>query len=146
MNLKNKIAELIRPLIEENGFDLVELKLGRYRQNTNIRIFVDSDNGVQLDDCAKLSKAIDIVLEEKDVFRHGYTIEVSSPGLDRPLTTSKDFKRRIGEQVQILFAQADQSPIKGELTGADDSCVELLTKDGTQKIQLAGVKMGKIIL
>ncbi|MCP4705197.1 MAG: hypothetical protein GY865_11345, partial [candidate division Zixibacteria bacterium] len=111
MNLKNKIAELVKPLIEENGFDLIELKLGRYRQNNNIRIFVDSDNGIQLGDCAKLSKAIAVILEEKNLFQSRYTIEVSSPGLDRPLQTSKEFRRRIGEQVQILFTGSDQSPI-----------------------------------
>ncbi len=146
MNLKNKIAELILPSIEENGYDLVELKLSRYKQNNAIRIFVDSDNGVKLEDCAKLSKGIDVLLEDNNMFRSGYTIEVSSPGLDRPLQTSKEFKRRIGEQVQILFNQADRSPINGELTGVDDLSVELLTKEGTQKIDLAGIKMGKIIL
>ena len=146
MNLKNKIADLIKPPIEKSGFDLVELKLARYRQNHAIRIFVDSDNGVKLDECAKLSKAIDVVLEDNNIFRNGYTIEVSSPGLDRPLKTGKDFRRRIGEMVQILFDQDGHSPIKGEITGADDLSVELLTKEGTQKIELAGVKMGKIIL
>ncbi len=146
MSLKNKIAELIKPPIEEKGFDLVELKLSRYRKSNAVRVFVDSNNGVKLDDCARISKAIDIVLDDNNIFRNGYTIEVSSPGLDRPLQTSKDFKRRIGAQVQILFNQADQSPIKGELTGADDLCIELLTEEGTKKIELAGVKMGKIIL
>lgn len=146
MGLKNKIAELIKPSLEDYGFDLVELKLARYRQNNAVRIFVDSDNGVKLDDCARLSKAVDLILEDNNIFRNGYTIEVSSPGLDRPMQTYKDFKRRIGEKVQILFEQTDQSPIKGELTGADDSCVVLLTEEGTQKIKLAGIKMGKIIL
>jgi len=146
MNLKNKIVVLIEPKIEEYGFDLVELKLSRYRQNNAVRIFVDSDNGVKLDDCARLSKAIDVILEDNNMFKSGYTIEVSSPGLDRPLKTSKEFKRRIGAQVQILFNQDGQSPIKGELTGVDDLSVALLTKEGEQKIDLAGIKMGKIIL
>ncbi len=146
MSLKNKIAELIKSPIEERGFDLVELKLSRYKKGNAVRVFVDSDNGVKLEDCAGLSKAIDVVLEDNNIFRNGYNIEVSSPGLDRPLQTSKDFRRRIGEQVQILFDQADQSPIMGELTGADDLCIELFTEEGTKKIELAGVKMGKIIL
>ncbi len=146
MDLKRKIVELIEPVIEENGFDLVELKLSHYKQSNTIRLFVDSDNGVKLEDCAKLSKAIDVILEDNNMFRSGYTIEVSSPGLDRPLQTRKEFKRRIGKQVKILFNQADQSPIEGEITGVDDLCVELLTKEGTQKIDLAGIKMGKIIL
>ncbi len=146
MDLKRKIVELIEPVIEENDFDLVELKLSHFKQSNTIRLFVDSDNGVKLEDCAKLSKAIDVILEDNNMFRSGYTIEVSSPGLDRPLQTRKEFKRRIGKQVQILFNQADQSPIEGELTGVDDLSVELLTKEGTHKIDLAGIKMGKIIL
>jgi ribosome maturation factor RimP len=146
MDLKRKIVELIEPVIEENDFDLVELKLSHFKQSNTIRLFVDSDNGVKLEDCAKLSKAIDVILEDNNMFRSGYTIEVSSPGLDRPLQTRKEFKRRIGKQVQILFNQADQSPIEGELTGVDDLSVELLTKEGPHKIDLAGIKMGKIIL
>jgi len=146
VSLKNKIVELIKPSIEEDGFDLVELKLSRYRKSNTLRVFIDSDNGVRLDDCARISRVIDVVLEDNNIFRNGYTIEVSSPGLDRPLQTSKDFRRRIGEQVQILFDRADLTPVEGKLTGADDLCIELLTERGARKIELAGVKMGKIIL
>ena len=144
--MKDKIMELIEPSIEKLGFDLVELKLARFKNNNTVRIFVDSDDGVNLDDCARISKAIDVVLEDNDIFGNGYTIEVSSPGLDRPLQTGKEFNRRIGEKVQIQFHQDDQSSIEGEITGADDLSVELLTKEGRQKIDLAGIKMGKIIL
>jgi ribosome maturation factor RimP len=143
---KERIAELISEPIEQEGFELIELKLSHYRKSNRLQVFVDSDNGVKLDDCARLSRAIEPVLEAGDIFKHGYVIEVSSPGLDRPLITARDFRRRIGETVRILFNDNQSAPASGELISADDRYIELQTKSGTSKYDLVSVKMGKIIL
>ena len=146
MSLKGRIEELIGTSIEQEGFELIELKLSQYRKNSGVRVFIDSDNGVQLDDCARVSRAIGIVLDDSGLFRDGYTLEVSSPGLDRPLHTMKDFKRRIGELVRIFFDDAGMAPVEGELIAVDEQEIELKSKDGSQKLELAGIRMGKIIL
>ncbi|UCD94114.1 MAG: ribosome maturation factor RimP [Candidatus Zixiibacteriota bacterium] len=142
---KEKIAELISEPIEQEGFDLVELKLSHYKSSNRLQIFVDSDNGVKLDDCARLTRVIAPVLEAGNLFKHGYIIEVSSPGLDRPLVTAREFRRRIGETVRIFFNDNESAPASGELISADDRYIELQTKDGTSKYDLVNVKMGKII-
>jgi len=145
MSLKEKIIGLITPAIENKGFELIELKIAQYKTQSRVRIFVDSDNGVTIDDCVLLTKTIDPILEDNNVFRHGYIIEVSSPGLDRPLTTARDFRRRIGEKVKLQFVDASEPAVEGELIAADDNYVELLLESGTGKYELPNIKSGKII-
>lgn len=145
MELKNRIMELLAAPLLEEGFDIVEIKLARYRKDSRLQIFVDSDNGVRLDDCAGLSRRIETIIEENQVFGSGYTLEVSSPGLDRPLLTARDFRRRVGETIQLTFNDLDIAPVKGELISADDVMLELKMSDGTRKINLDQVKMGKIL-
>lgn len=145
MELKNRIIELLAAPLLEEGFDIVEIKLARYRKDSRLQIFVDSDNGVRLDDCARLSHRIEAIIEENQVFGSGYTLEVSSPGLDRPLLTARDFRRRVGETIQLTFNDLDIAAVKGELISADDVMLELKTSDGTRKINLDQVKMGKIL-
>jgi len=146
MSLKIIIEELIKKPIEENGFELIELKLSQYKKSGGVRIFIDSDNGVRLDDCARISRVIGSVLENSNIFRDGYSIEVSSPGLDRPLQTIREFQRKIGEQVRIIFKNPAVPTVQGELTGANGQYIELLSDKGPVKIDHAEVKMGKIIL
>jgi ribosome maturation factor RimP len=108
-------------------------------------VFVDSDNGVMLDDCSRLSRVIELALDSDGALPDDYMLEVSSPGLDRPLQTCKDFRRRVGESIRIFFDDASRKPMEGELVGADDTSIELLIDDTSQKIDLAGVRMGKIL-
>nr|MBN2277928.1 ribosome maturation factor RimP [candidate division Zixibacteria bacterium] len=145
MSLKEKITGLITTPIENEGFELVELKLAQYKKQHRLRVFVDSDHGVTIDDCVRLTKAIDPILEENNVFRYGYVIEVSSPGLDRPLQTARDFRRRIGERIRIQFIDPATPSLEGELVGADDRFLEIQTGDDLSKVDLVQVKWGKII-
>lgn len=146
MELKDKIVELISTTLESEGFDLVELKLSRFKKNSRLQVFVDSDHGVNIDDCVRLSKAIETIIDGENIFEFGYVIEVSSPGLDRPLITVKDFRRRIGENLQIIFNDIEIPPVKGELVAVEETGLELRMKDGIKKIDLGTVRMGKIVI
>jgi ribosome maturation factor RimP len=146
MELKNKIVELITAPLESEGFDLVELKLARFKKNSRLQVFVDSDNGVSIDDCVRLSKAIETIMDGENIFEFGYVIEVSSPGLDRPLITVKDFRRRVGENLQIIFNDIEIPPVIGKLTAVEETVLELRTTDGVRKIDLGTVRMGKIVI
>ncbi|PKK83799.1 MAG: hypothetical protein CVT49_06585 [candidate division Zixibacteria bacterium HGW-Zixibacteria-1] len=145
MLLKRKIEELITPVIAEEGFELVELKLARYKRSSRLQLYVDSNNGVTIDDCARISRAVDPVLESNDIFTYAYTVEVSSPGLDRPLTTARDFRRRIGERVMVYFNDSGLLPQEGELVDADDSHIELQKDDNRSRYDLINIRMGKVI-
>ena len=146
MELKDKIVELITATLESEGFDLVELKLSRFKKNSRLQVFVDSDHGVNIDDCVRLSKAIETIIDGESIFEYGYVVEVSSPGLDRPLITVKDFRRRVGENLQIIFNDIEIPPVKGELVAVEETALELQTTDGIKRIDLETVRMGKIVI
>lgn len=145
MSIKEDVTNLIAGPIEEEGFDLVELKLAQYKNSRRIQVFVDSDNGVLLDDCARISRKLEDILEISGLFKSNYTLEVSSPGLDRPLHTAKDFARRIGETVEIFFNDSARAGTKGELVAVDEEQIELMTGDESVRLDLPDIKMGKII-
>jgi len=146
MKIKKELEKIIVSPIESEGFDLIELKVSRYKDSSRVQVFIDSDHGVLLDDCAQVSKAIGVVIDDSRILPGKYILEVSSPGLDRPLETSKDFYRRIGETVEIFFDDAAEAPLKGELVGAEEEQIELRMEDGNRKLNLAGIRMGKIII
>lgn len=109
------LREKIKPLIEEESLELVELEFFKGGSASVLRIFVDKVGGVTVDQCANLSRIIGDFLDMEDLIPHRYMLEVSSPGLDRPLTKGADFKRKIGERVKIFLREAEAG--KTELVG-----------------------------
>ena len=146
MVLKEKVKELILPSIGQAGFELVELKLARYKKQSRLQLFIDSDDGIKIDDCTMISRLVTPLLDDSDLFKFGYVIEVSSPGLDRPLKTAQDFRRKIGETVEVYFNDKDKPCSRGELVNVDDNCIELKTDQEQNKYDLVSIRMGKIIV
>ncbi len=145
MKLSDQINDYIKDPLELEGFEIIELKLSRYKNSHRVQIYVDSESGVSLDDCSRLSRVIGSIIEENNIIDARYILEVSSPGLDRPLTTSRDFSRRIGEKIQVFFDDAESVPVQGELISADEGSIELQVDEGKKKFDLVKVKKGKII-
>ena len=96
-----RLKELIRPAVEALGFELVGVVYRRGRERSLLRIYIDHDNGVMLDDCAAISHQVSGVMEVEDPIGGEYDLEVSSPGLDRPLFEAAHFDRFRGEQVRV---------------------------------------------
>ena len=139
-----EIKAFLQPIAEQTGVEIweVEVKLGK---SPSLTVYIDKEGGVDLDACEKFHRAIDEPLDEFDpTFGAPYTLNVSSPGLDRPLKTERDFKRHEGEKMEIkLFA-----PLKGRkyfeavLKGFDGNCVFLEEKGEEFKLELS--KIAKI--
>ena len=105
------VRELIEPIIEEQNLELVEIKyIPGGKRGSILRIVIDKENGVTLGDCTRVSKEVGYILEIKDVIPHSYQLEVSSPGLERPLRTLKDFEKFCGKKVSIITSQ----PLNGQ--------------------------------
>ena len=96
-----KTEELVMPLIEQNNFELVDVEYVKEGSNWYLRVYIDKDNGINVDDCELISRALSDLLDEKDFIEEAYILEVSSPGLGRPLKKEKDFARSIGEEIDI---------------------------------------------
>ena len=139
-----EIQNALQPIAEEMDIEIVEIELKQGKAPA-LTVYIDVEGGVDLNTCEKFHRAIDPVLDEVDpTFGAPYTLNVSSPGLDRPLKTARDFEKCMGEKVEVkLFA-----PLKGKkffeakLVGYDGNCVEIEDKNETVKLEIA--KIAKI--
>lgn len=100
--LRDRLASGVRAL----GFELVDVELMGGRQHQTLRVYIDSPQGVTVDDCADVSRQLSAILDVEDPFPGSYTLEVSSPGLDRPLVTPADFRRYQGALVKVRLLHA----------------------------------------
>lgn len=118
---ESKTEELVMPLIEQNEFELVDVEYVKEGGNWYLRVYIDKPNGINVDDCELISRALGDLLDENDFIEEAYILEVSSPGLGRPLKKDKDFARSIGEEVEIkLYRMRDGSKdFKGILKSYD---------------------------
>ena len=129
-----RVRSLAQPLLDENGLELVEVQYRREAQGWILRLFMDRPGGVTLDDCQRVSEQLGDHLDVEDLIDHAYSLEVSSAGLDRPLTRDADFVRFAGRTARI----ATQEPIQGQrnfrgrLAGMAGEAVLLALPDGRQ--------------
>ncbi|HBE84253.1 MAG TPA: ribosome maturation factor RimP, partial [Lachnoclostridium sp.] len=96
-----KTESFLLPLMEENNFELVDVEYVKEAGNWYLRAYIDKEGGITVDDCETISRRLGDWLDEKDFIADSYILEVSSPGLGRPLKKDKDFNRSIGEDVDI---------------------------------------------
>jgi ribosome maturation factor RimP len=101
--LFQSVTDLIGPLLKAQGFELVELQLQRNKGRWLVRVFADGEDGISLEDCRRLSLEIGHVLDTEDLIPSSYVLEVSSPGLDRPLRTARDFRRQCRRMVTVFL-------------------------------------------
>jgi ribosome maturation factor RimP len=125
------VRELAEPIIKELNLDLVAIEYLPQKGQGIVRITIDKDNGVTLDDCTKVSREVGYILEIKDLFSHPYRLEVSSPGLERPLKTLVDFEKFLGRKVSFKTSELfnGKRNFKGTLKQVQNGIV-LLEMDG----------------
>ena len=146
-DLKTDIEKLIEPIILQEGFELIEVKLSRHKSNYRLQLFVDSETGITLDECAQISRLAGAALDVADLLESKYFLEVSSPGLDRPLVSERDFRRRIGETIRVEYMENSRKKrITGKLTGVESGEIVLDDKGGTIRIALKTIEQGKVII
>jgi ribosome maturation factor RimP len=100
-SVTESIEELVTPIINENRLELVDVEYKKEGKNWVLRIFIDKEGGVTVDDCTQVSRHIEDLIEVEGIVPSSYTLEVSSPGLDRPLKKEKDFIRYQGKRVHV---------------------------------------------
>lgn len=103
---ESKTEEIVMPIINENNFELVDVEYVREGSNWYLRIYIDKSGGINIDDCELVSRYLSEKLDEKDFIEDAYILEVSSPGLGRPLKKEKDFQRSLGEEIEVKLYKA----------------------------------------
>lgn len=126
------IEELVLPITNEHNIELVDVEYVKEAGEYYLRIFIDKDGGVSLNDCEVITRAINPILDEKDPIKENYFLEVSSPGLDRPLKKEKDFIRYAGRDVEVkLYKNINGlKHFEAELVELVDNKVVKLIVDG----------------
>lgn len=127
----DKVSEIIEPIIEDLGYELVETEFIKEGSDWFLRVYIDSENGVKIDDCADISKAISGKLDENDVIIQAYNLEVSSPGIERVLKKDKDFQRFKGSKVSVkLFTNfQDKKQFTGNLGEVDEESLKIISEE-----------------
>ena len=131
---EQKTEEILLPIVEEYGFELVDVEYVKEGSNWYLRAYIDKSGGIGVNDCEVVSRRLSDILDEKDYIEDSYILEVSSPGLGRPLKKEKDFKRSLGEEVEIrTYRMIDR---KKEFTGIlkdyDETTVTIEMEDETE--------------
>ncbi len=102
------IENLLRPMAEEYSYEIVDVEYEKEGPNWYLKVFADKEGGFSINDCVTLSRALEAAIEADDPFEDPYVLEVSSPGLDRPLKKDKDFVRETGKLVEVKLYKADK--------------------------------------
>lgn len=131
-NIKTRVEETAKPVAESLGYEYVDTEFSKQGKDWILTLYIDSPNGIGLDDCEKVSRAVEPLLDEKDFIEQHYYLCVSSVGLDRPLKTQRDFERNMGKSVDIkLYRPVDGTKeYSGQITGYSKETIEIRTAEG----------------
>lgn len=142
------IEEYAEPLLREMGLEMVEVQFRREGHGWVLRLFIDSEPGVSLDDCAAVSRAISAWLDVEDLIEHAYHLEVSSPGLERPLKKIEDYHRFLGSKARIKLKEPRQGQrvFLGTLEEAGAEEVVLGTESGRVAILFSEIDRARLSL
>lgn len=149
MELQTRLEQLIEPMVMDMGYDLVRVRLtGAQRQTLQLMAERKDGQAMGVEDCAEISRATSALLDVDDPIPGAYTLEVSSPGLDRPLVREADFIRFAGYEAKVEMAQAvdGQKRFRGRIKADGDGTVKLEGDDGVFTIPFAGIRAAKLVL
>ncbi|ABR48829.1 protein of unknown function DUF150 [Alkaliphilus metalliredigens QYMF] len=143
MNKIESITEdLITPIVEAEQFELVDIEFKKEGPHKYLRVYIDKPGGITLDDCQKVSEGLSKKLDEADPIVENYFLEVSSPGLDRPLKREVDFLKFKGEMIELKLYEAidGQKTIEGELVGLIDDKIVIKISE-TEEVEMPREKV-----
>ena len=144
---KQELIRLLEPTIERMGYELTDLELKVGGRSGLVRIFIDQDEGVDIDDCEAVSRQVSAILDVEDPLPGNYTLEVSSPGLDRTLTKPAHFQRFMGEDVRVKlrFPLAGRRNFLGALKSADEENIEVEVDGEAHKLPIATIESARLV-
>ena len=149
-NIEAKVMPLLEPIVEANGLELVDLEFVKEGVNWYLRVYIDKDGGVNIDDCERVSRALEAKLDEHDPIEQAYILEVSSPGIDRPLKKESDFVKYQGEiiDVKLYKAQDGSKQYQGKLLGLEEGVLSIEEENGNvvkfEQKDIASVRLAVI--
>jgi ribosome maturation factor RimP len=147
LDLIQNISEKAERIAGANGLDLVDVELFRAGRRRILRVYIGKREGVSVEDCARVSRDLGVLLDAENVMQDdSYTLEVSSPGLDRPFKSLKDFRRNVGRFVRISVSEAVEGKrlFVGKLEGADETSVTVEADGAARSIPMDLIVQAKV--
>jgi ribosome maturation factor RimP len=146
MRALSDIQPIVQQKLDAMGFELYDIKLHHAGKHSLLRLCVDSDAGVTIDDCERISRELSVVLDVEEFSNHPYSLEVSSPGIERPLVKERDFRRALGRSVTLRLKTppGGAAALTGVVTGCENGVVALDTGEATQNVAVADILEGKM--
>lgn len=147
--LPSRVQELAEKVAGAHGVDVLELVLGHHGRSQVLSVVLDSNDGVDADVVERVTKQLSLELDEADPLPGSYILEVTTPGLDRPLLSGRDFRRQRGHEVEILREASGEQPraqLRGVVVAADDQVVTLEVGGSQIRVPLSDVVRGKVVL
>lgn len=143
-----KLKSIVEPIVEEMNYELVDLQYINEGGQWQLKVFIDNEAGITLDDCEKVSKKLDQILDDQDPIPHSYMLEVSSPGAERPLTKADDFIRFAGKQVIVkTYGPINgRRKFEGKLLGISGDNVQLELNGETVDLPLDKIARANLVL
>ncbi|MEN7342552.1 MAG: ribosome maturation factor RimP [Pseudomonadota bacterium] len=141
------IETLLTPVVERLGFELVDLEFKGGGGSSVLQVFIDGPNGITLDDCAMVSQHVSAILDVEDPIPGEYNLEISSPGLDRPLRREAHFEKYAGAEIKVKMRKGyvGKLRLKGILNGLDDSHVVLVVGDEELRLPMDKIESARLV-
>lgn len=135
-NTVSTVWELAEPIAKQLGYELWDVRFEKEGADWFLRIFIDKEDGISINDCVDMTHALDEPLDEADPIDQSYCLEVCSPGLERPLKRDSHFEKSVGKPIQVKLIRPlnGERELKGTLTGCDGGSFELTLDDGAKLI------------
>jgi ribosome maturation factor RimP len=160
--VSNRLNDLLEPVVADLGYELVLLEFNPYKGGATLRLYIDiaasarvdvaendsdAEAGIKLEDCERVSREVAALLDVEDAIQQAYRLEVSSPGLDRPLVKPAHFQRFAGEEakVQMLVPQNGRKRFQGVIAGCDVESVVLEAPEGRYVLPLADIERARLV-
>ena len=145
--LERQLTEMLDAPVAASGYELVGLEFIRAGEHSTLRIYIDSPNGINVDDCAEVSHQVSAVMDVEDPISVAYNLEVSSPGLERPLFKADHYQQFIGHEVSIVLKMAvgNRRKWKGDIQSIEGETVKVLVEGQEEEFVLSNIAKANLI-
>lgn len=143
---KGELIKLLEPTVDHLGYELTDLELKLGGRDGLVRLFIDAQDGIGVEDCETVSRQVSAILDVEDPIPGNYALEVSSPGLDRTLTKPAHFQRFMGEDVRVKlrFPLDGRRNFRGALAAADDENIEVVVDGESHSLPLSTIESARL--
>ncbi|MEL0629979.1 ribosome maturation factor RimP [Psychromonas aquatilis] len=146
-SLEERLTEMLAPSVEDLGYELVGIEYIRAGKHSMLRVYIDQEAGILVDDCAAVSRQVSAIMDVEDPITNEYTLEVSSPGLERPLFTAPQYAAFIGEEVKIQLRMPIQNRRrwKGVISSVDGEIISVAVEGKEERFALSNIQKANIV-